>query len=123
MRSALNCKLLDDPVAPQEDKSLGLRLNSAPPSLPTTLGVRKDTRLHRSKRARPFVPGGASTWDRQGKQTLSPQHVNNLCRGRLPQNGIKSGSSPEQTVTQVTEVTVALSPQGWKQPHMSALLG
>ena len=110
MRSALNCKLLDDPVAPQEDKSLGLRLNSAPPTQPPT-------------RARPFVPGGASTWDRQGKQTLSPQHVNNLCRGRLPQNGIKSGSSPEQTVTQVTEVTVALSPQGWKQPHMSALLG
>ena len=79
--------------------------------------------LHRNKRARPFVPGGTSAWDSQGKQTLSPQHGNNLCRGRLPQNSIKSGSSPEQTVTQVTEVTVALSPQGWKQAHKSVLLG
>lgn len=59
MRSALNCKLLEDPVAPQEDRSLGLRLNSAPHSLPNSLGVKKDTGLHRSKRAWPFFPGGA----------------------------------------------------------------
>lgn len=45
MRSALNCKLLEDPVVPQGDKTLGLQFNSAPHSLTTILVVRKHTRL------------------------------------------------------------------------------
>ena len=67
--------------------------------------------------------GAPIRWDSQGKQTLSPQQVNNLGRGRLPQTVSQSGSSPEPTVTHVTEVTVALSPQGWKQPHQRVLMG